>query len=250
MNQQGVFELGFILLFLGGIFVVWYFYRKSSDFPFRPIPPITNLRRAVHFAVENGNRLHILLGRNVLTSQEGAAEIAGLRLVQEIYTTTALSDAPPVVTSGDAAVSILSRDVIKTIYRAKKEEERFNPTFGYMAGVTPLSYTAGALLEIYQTNTSANILIGGFGGEIGLLADAAEQRDTLGICGAGSISAQAVVCPITQHLLLGEEIYGADVYLHPHVRLGVAGLRMQDVFRWLIVLIILAGIIARITGMI
>jgi hypothetical protein len=247
MNTLG---LGFILIFTGGILFFHLISRKWTDFPFRNIPSLTRLNQRIYISVEDGKRIHISLGRYPLLSQEGASALTGLRLVEKITKVSALSDNPPHITSGDASVSILSRDVIKAVYRDIDNEKHMDHFAAYMSGVTALSYVAGSLAEVNAPQTSVNLFLGNFGVEIGLLADSAVERKTLTVCGTSSLAGQAVLYTIADQQLLGEEVYVADAYLRPQNTLTTAAICTQDLFRWVLVLLILSGIFARFAGVI
>ena len=248
MSRIDALGLGFILIFAGGMLIFHLLIRKWTVFSFRTIAGLARLRQRVLSSIEDGKRVHISLGKHSLLSQEGAAALAGLRLADEISTLSALSDHPAHITSGDAPVSLLSRDGNKAVYRNMDHEERFDPCAAYMSGVTAFSYVAGSLAEVVDPQTAVNVLLGGFCSEIGLLADAADQRQTLTTCGTSSLAGQAVLYAVADQPLLGEEIYAADAYLQPQTTQTSAALRMQDIFRWLLVVLILAGIAARFAG--
>jgi len=101
---------GFGLVVLSAILMAGLaFLRRKSTPVFREIPAFARLRKAIGLAVEEGSRLHISLGRGGLTTPQSAAELAGLEMLRRLSELTAASDRPPVATSGDGAITILSR---------------------------------------------------------------------------------------------------------------------------------------------
>ena len=103
------------LLVLAAVLLVGLtLWRRRSPATLRPIDAYERLNRSVGLAVENGTRLHISLGRgNLFTARSGSA-LAGLAMLRRLSERTSVSDRPPIVTSGDAALTILSQDTLQS----------------------------------------------------------------------------------------------------------------------------------------
>jgi len=191
-------------------------------------------------AVENGTRLHISLGRgNFFTTRAGSA-LAGLALLRRLAERTSLSDRPPVVTSGEAALAVLSQDTLQSGYRAVGAEDQYRFTTGRLAGLTPFSYAAGTMSTIHDESVSANIFIGDFGAESALLAEASDRENTSLIAASDNLSAQSIFYATSQDPLIGEELFAAGAYVGAGAS-HEASLNVQDILRWLIILAILIG---------
>lgn len=241
MLALGVLILAAILLL---VFILW---RRRSPAVLRPIAAYEQLNRAVGLAVENGTRLHFSLGRGSLFPARGASALAGLAMLRRLAERTSVSDNPPVVTSGDASLAILSQDTLQSGYRAAGAEEQYRFTTGRLAGLTPLSYTAGAIPTIHDENVSANVYIGDFGPESALLTEAAERQNSTLIASSDNLAAQSVFYASTQEPLIGEELFAAGAYVGAGPA-HEASLNVQDVLRWLVVLGILIGSLLKIAG--
>jgi hypothetical protein len=113
--------------------------------------------------------------------------------------------------------------------------------------LTPFAYAAGTLPVISNEQTAAHILAGHFGSEVALIADAAERSQNLTLAGSDSLPAQAILFAAAQEPLIGEELYAAGAYVNAGP-LHTASLHAQDVFRWLLVLGILIGVILKLAG--
>ena len=98
-------------------------WRRRSPGILRPIDAYERLNRAVGLAVENGTRLHISLGRGNLFTARGGSALAGLAMLRRLAERTSASDRPPVVTSGDASLAILSQDTLHSGYRGAGAED-------------------------------------------------------------------------------------------------------------------------------
>jgi hypothetical protein len=165
--------------------------------------------------------------------------MAGLTLLRRLAELTQASDLPPIATSGDAALAILSQDTLKTASRASSQGV-YDPTAGRLTGLTPFSYAAGTIPAIRDENISANVLMGNFGVEAALLAEASERANAFTLAASDNLAGQAVLYATAQEPLIGEELYAAGAYMDAGP-LHTASLRVQDILRWLIIAVILVG---------
>lgn len=230
------------ILLIGGIFL-----RRRFPGAFRPIEAYERLNRAVGLAVESGTRLHISLGRGNLFTSRGASALAGLAMLRRLAERTSLSDRPPVVTSGDASLAILSQDTLQSGYRAAAAEEQYRFSTGRLTGLTPFSYAAGTLPVMRDENVSTNVFIGDFGPESALLVEAAEHENSALIAASDNISAQAVFYASAQDPLIGEELFAAGAYMGAGAS-HEASLAVQDILRWLFIIAILIGSLLKLVG--
>jgi uncharacterized protein DUF6754 len=220
-------------------------WRRRTPGALRPIEAYERLNRSVGLAVENGTRLHISLGRgNFFTTRAGSA-LAGLAMLRRLAERTSLSDRPPVVTSGESALAILSQDTLQSGYRAVGAEDQYRFTTGRLTGLTPFSYAAGTMATIHDESVSANIFIGDFGAESGLLAEASDRENTSLIAASDNLSAQSIFYASSQDPLIGEELFAAGAYVGAGAS-HEASLNVQDILRWLIILAILIGSVLKI----
>jgi len=223
------------------------FWRRRAPASFRLIEAYERLNRSVGLAVENGTRLHISLGRGNFLSSRGGSAFAGLAMLRRLAERTSVSDRPPVVTSGDASLAILSQDTLQAGYRAAGAEEQYRFSTGRLAGLTPFSYAAGALSTMHDENVSANIVMGDLGAEAGLLAEAADRQNAGLIAASDDLSAQSVFFVSSQEPLIGEELFAAGAYVGAGAS-HEASLHAQDILRWLIILAIIFGSLLKIVG--
>src|SRR6266540_5044548 len=229
-----------LLLLTAGLLLGITFLRRRFNGAFRPIEAYERLNRAVGLSVESGTRLHFSLGRGNLFTTRGASALAGLAMLRKLTERTSLSDRPPVVTSGDASLAILSQDTLQSGYRAAGAEEQYRFSTGRLTGLTPFSYAAGAMPTIHDENVSANIVLGDLGTEAALLAEASDRENTNLIAASDNLSAQSVFYASAQEPLIGEELFAAGAYVGAGAS-HEASLNVQDILRWLIILAIILG---------
>jgi hypothetical protein len=236
-----------IVFFSAALMLGLLLLRRKTPSVFRDIPALTRLRQAVGLVVEDGSRLHVSLGRGALTTPQSASALAGLALLRRLADLTSAGDQPPIVTSGDATLAILSQDTLQAAAKFS-QQAAFDPTAGRLTGLTPFSYAAGAIPAIRDENVSANVLIGNFGVEVALLTDAVERENTFVLAGSDNLAAQAVIYASAQEPLIGEEIYAAGAYVESGP-LHTASLTVQDILRWLIIAVILVGALLTLAGL-
>jgi hypothetical protein len=242
--------LGLGLVILAAILLLAFTFIKRKSLPvFREIAALNRLRKATGLAVEDGTRLHVSLGRGGLITPRGAASLSALSLLRQIGEENSISDRPPVATSGDPLLAVLSQDTLKTAYRAAGVEELFDPTNGRLAGMTPFSYAAGAMSVNSQEQVSTAVLVGDFGPEVGLLTEASERENAALIAAASDPAAQSILFASANEPLVGEELFAMPAYLgaDPAQR---ASLQVQDILRWLVIFALAAAAGLKMAGLI
>jgi hypothetical protein len=222
-------------------------WRRRSPAAFRAIDAYERLNHSVGLAVENGTRLHVSLGRGNLLSARGGSALAGLAMLRRLAQRTSVSDRPPVATSGDASLAILSQDTLQAGYQAAGAEDQYRFSTGRLTGLTPFSYAAGAMPAIHDDHVSANIILGDLGAEAGLLAEASDRQNASLIAASDNLSAQSIFYATAQDPLIGEELFAAGAYVGAGPSHD-ASLNVQDILRWLIILAILVGAGLKVLG--
>jgi hypothetical protein len=247
LDTNAILGVGLILIAAIALFVLAVPLRTRARRVFRIIPGIVNLRRAIGLTVENGRRLHVSLGEGGLTGASGAASLAALSTLDRIAALSMISDRPPIATSGEGSLSILSQDEMRSAYSEGNALEQYDRDRGRLGGVTPLSYAAGTLPVIRDEQVSTNILVGNFGSEVGLMTDAAYRQQAFVVAASDSLPAQAVIYAAAQEPLIGEELFSVPAYLQAGP-FHIASLQVQDILRWVVIAIILGGVILELLG--
>lgn len=200
-------------------------------------------------AVENGTRLHVSLGKASITSPAAPSALVGLTSLERIAQMSSVSDAPPVVTSGDGTLAILSQDTLRASYRIANAPELYDPDRGRLAGATPFAYTSAALVVSHDENVSANVLIGSFGVEAALLSDSEDPKNPFTLAASESLAAQSVFYATAKEPLIGEELFALPAYLQAGAS-HYASLKVQDILRWILILLMLGGAFLNLIGVI
>ncbi len=245
MNLLGLALVGFSAILL----LVLSLIKRKSPPKLRVIPALTRLYRSVGLSVEDGTRLLIALGRASLLTPRGGAPLAGLGMLRHLTERTSLSDRPPVAIAGESSIAILAQDTLEAGYKAAGAGEIYQPASGRLTGMTPFSSAAGAMPIIRDENVSSTLLVGDFGVEAALLAEAAERGNTLLVGGSNDLSSQAALFASAQEALIGEELYVTGAYLGASAS-HTASLTVQDILRWIIIVILLGGAALKLVGII
>lgn len=229
------------LLLLASVLLIGLtLWRRKSPATLRVIDAYERLNQSVGIAVEDGTRLHISLGRGNLFSARGGSALVGLAMLRRLTERTSVSDRPPIVTSGDASLAILSQDTLQSGFRAAGAEDQYRFSAGRLTGLSPFSYASGTMPVIRDENVSTNIFIGDFGNEAALLTEEADRANTNLIAASDNLSAQAIFYASAQDPLIGEELFAAGAYVGAGAS-HEASLNVQDILRWLIILAIIIG---------
>lgn len=219
--------------------------RKSDNI--RPIPGYQKILKEINVAVEDGSQLHISLGRGGISGPDAAAGLAGLSLLKQVIERSSMCDHPPVVSTGNAVLSILAQDTIQGTSQAISVSDQLKNPSGELVGVTPFSYAAGTLTTIRDNNVSSNVYTGWFGNEVTWLTTAGERQSSPTIAGTAQLPAQSIMYASASDPLIGEELYAGGAYLGAGL-VHLASISAQDVIRWIIIIIILVSVLLNLAG--
>jgi hypothetical protein len=242
INLLGLFV---VLIFLGLMIGVTILAHQKQAPSLREISAFKRLERSIGLAVEAGSRLHVSLGRGQMLSRQSAIGFVGLSILDRIGRSASISDRPPIASSGEGTLGILSQD-------SQRETAKFlgvesDPKRGRITGITPFSYAAGTLAFINEEEIGANLLIGSYGNEVALITDAAERKDGMTLGGTDNLAGQAVLFAAAQEPLIGEESYAGGAYLGAG-RMHIASLYVQDIIRWVLIALIILGALLKLFG--
>ena len=249
MNLEGV--LGFVVVLLAAAGTIVLTLKKWRNIPlpgFRRIPSINRLRSAIGVSVEDGSRVHVSLGNADLTDATNPSALVGLDALHRIGQLSSTSDQPPVSTSGNGGFSLLSKNVLEVVAGETNTRDSHNPDHGQLSGVTPLSYALGALEIMAEPGVKTNVLVGNFGAEAGFITIASEENGAFTLAASDSIVAQSVFMATTRDVLLGEELYAIPAYL-VYRSTHISSLRVQDILRLLLVVVLLFGALLKVFGL-
>ena len=238
----------FIILFSSITLIILVFLREKNIFHIKNNPAVRSLRKYIGLSIEQGKRIHVSIGNSKIIQVSGAASLISLSVLEKIFHLSSMSDKPPIVTSGSGDLSILSKDIVHASYRKLNALEKYNPDNEYLSGPTAFSYIAGAMPESLMDDSSTLILVGNFGPEVILLSDAARRKKAFSFGSTNSLLGQAAIFAGTDDTLIGEDLFAIPMSVSKEP-VYEASLHVQDLLRWITIVILLIGSIIKFIGL-
>ncbi len=207
----------------------------------RPLPACNSLSNQVGEAIESGQQLQVSLGQASLVGAANPTSIAATHILDYLAKDGCASGTPPMTTVGDGTLLPIAQDSLRQAHKAAGRLNEYKPTMTQFLAADSDAYAyAGGIAAILQRGkTSSNLLVGRFGPELAIPAEIAARKNMVQVIGTDDPSALAVATAVTDNVLIGEELFAAGAYLENKPS-QAAGLQVQDLLRWLIILTILA----------
>ena len=226
-----------IIIFLSGGLLFLFLRRLGDpdDVNLRPLAGILSLKKQTGLAVETGRHFHITPGRASLAGQGNPTSLAGLSIVEYLADQACQSDVPPVITTGDGTLTVGAQDTLRGAFVGADRLEDFDSDLVRFqaAESNPMAFAAGVTEELRDQSISTNIMVGRFGSEAAIVTEAADRMSFQQILGSDDPLALGVMAPVTDDLLIGEELFAAAAYLH-RKPVYLASIQLQDSLRVLV----------------
>jgi hypothetical protein len=218
--------------------------RAGKPFGLRPIAAIESLTRAMEQAAETGQPVHITLGSGGIGDASTAESTAALLLLDHLAQRAASYNAQPIVTTADPTLMLAAQDTLRRAYMQRGFLAGYAPSKVRMVAPERVAYAAGVMDLIGHERLSGNVLAGSFGDEYLLMGEVGARRGLEQVAGATDPNVLPFVYATTNRPLLGEELFAAPAYLDQKPA-HVGSLFAQDWMRGLLILLIIAGAIAK-----
>lgn len=213
----------------------------------RDIPAFRNLQDEVGRAAESGRPLHIALGTGALGSQDTVSSLAGLQVLEGLVDAAVSYDVAPIITVGDPTLLPLAQDVLRRAYERNQISEFYDASRVRFVSPLPLAYSAGAIFVGAPEDVTVNVMVGTFGPEVSLIADASDQRSEAKTAAVDAVQAIGALYPATARLAVGEELYAAGSQTTDKKRFKTS-LVTEDILRFVLVLAILGTAVLSLIG--
>jgi hypothetical protein len=213
----------------------------------RALPAFDDLRKAIERSVEAGERVHLSLGTGTLIGGESGPALAGLAAMAETAEVTLEADRPMVVSSGDGSLTAAAQDALRGKLGRMGAADRFHWTSARMLAPAPFAYVATLPGLLDAERVSVHLLLGHFGSEGALAADMGARQRSFVLAGTDSVPTQALFFATADRPLIGEETFAAGAYLGAG-GMQRASLRVQDLLRLVLIIVIVVGTILRTLG--
>ena len=221
--------------------IVTQFVRRRRDlYALRPIPAYTALPLVVGEAIEANRPIHVSFGSGGLGGSTTPLTLASAELFYQTAERAAIGGVAPILTVSDPTAIPLGQDTLRRAYQARGLLDNYprGSVRWYPAGARSLAFAAALTATLGDDRVSANILVGSFGMELALVAEASVRRDRTVIASSDQLEGQAVAFALADYPLIGEEIFTAGAYLGDSPA-QTAGVVAQDVLRYILILAIL-----------
>ena len=213
---------------------------RGQGLQLRQLPGFDDLKKQIGLAIESGRQMHITLGQASLTSSANPTSLAALNIAGELADEGCLNDAPPLITTGEGTVLLAAQNRLRHSFEmAHRPEEYHSHLVHFVAHDTDaFAYAGGVNAIMHQDKVTGNVMVGQFGPELMLMAEAAQRQDVTQLIGTDDPTAMALATAVTENTLIGEELFVAATYFN-NTPEKMASLRIQDIIRFLIMVTIL-----------
>lgn len=226
----------------GTVLLFWFIRRHKAGWYVgsRPITAYKAMRAQSDKAVETGRGIHMSLGRADLGGQGNPASLAALEALDVMAKAGARSDSSPLTTVGDGALLLAAQDSLRAAHEDAGRALVYRSDMAHFISGRDfaMSYAAGVSDELNRGDLGSSILLGRFGSEVAIMAEAGDRQGLAQVIGSDDPQAMAIGAAVTDKVLIGEELFAAGAYLRPEPAF-LASLQLQDVLRVAATVIIL-----------
>ncbi|MEL6407319.1 MAG: DUF6754 domain-containing protein [Chloroflexota bacterium] len=229
-------------------FIINAVARVTERKPMRPLSAMDALPVMTGTSVESSRPLHISVGSASLGDDSTVLTLLSNEFLYYITRQVAVGDTPPLFTMSDSATLPIATDTLRRAYTYESRLSAlnsYNPLSKqllslrwYPAGQRSLAFAAALTTLQQDDEVTGNILVGRHGIEIALVLDAAYRNGRPSIATSEQLDGQAIAFGMSDHSLIGEEIFTASAYLHSGTRLQRRNLAI-DLLRGIVVATIL-----------
>ena len=225
-----------LLTMVVSVIVTQFIRRRRDLYVLRDIPAYRVLPLVVGEAIEANRPVHISFGSAGLGGSSTLLTLASAELLYQTAERAAIGGIAPILTVSDPTAIPLGQDMLRRAYQSRDLLGRYRrgSVRWYPAGSRSMAFAAALTATLGDDHVSANILVGSFGIELALVAEASIRRNRTVIASSDQLEGQAVAFAMADTPLIGEEIFTAGAYLGGSPS-QVAGVVTQDVLRWLLI---------------
>jgi hypothetical protein len=233
------------LVILSAIAIVIYSLRREQRAREAQEISVAPLFRAfsdeVGRVAEEGTLIHAALGSGGLLSEDSMVSVAALQGLSGLIDLSAAYDTPPIITTGDPTLYVLADNQVREAHLQQGNMDHYRASAVRFVAPTPTLYAASAATLCEDELIGTSISLGSFGPEVSLITHAATAKGIKEYGGATGAPGVAALYPEIAEgdLAIGEEVFAGGAEATGRLTFW-AGLRAQDLLRWLAI----AGILA------
>lgn len=212
--------------------------RRRIPVALRPIAAYEALPTQIGAAIEANRPVHTSLGSAGIGGSSTALAIAGAELFYRVVQRASISTVAPLLTVSDPTAIPLAYATLRRAYNSRGLIYRYEASGvrWFPAGTRSLAFAAALTATIADDNVGTNVLVGSFGPELALIADAAYRRNQPLIAASDQLEGQAVAYALADQPLIGEELFAAGAYMSAgQDNAQVTTVVVLDTLRWLLI---------------
>lgn len=215
---------------------------RGEGLSLRPLPGFDVLKIQIGRAIESGRQMHITLGQARLNGVASPTSVAALNMMKHLADEGCANDAPPLITTGEGTMMLAAQDQLRQSFEAANRPEGYRSRLVHFVAhdTDPYAYAGGVSSLMHEDRITGNVMVGQFGPELMLMAEAAQRQDVTQVIGTDDPTAMALATAVTENALVAEDLFAASAYWH-NTPEEIASLRIQDIVRFFIMLAILVG---------
>ncbi len=252
MISAAAFWLAFLAFFATVTLIAARRGVDEEEVELRAIPAYETIRGSTSVAAEEGLPIHLSLGTAGLADANAMETVAALSTLDFLSEQAALTANPPLVTTASPTTLVLAQEVLSRPFQERDQLAEFDPLsvrfIGGSGDAAGVAYAAGVIDLLDHRYVSANFMQGRFGDEYLLMGEVGARNDVPQVVGTANVEALPFMLATAGPVLIGEDVFAAGAYLL-RSPWHIAGLRAQDVLRWLIAGAVLAVVGLRTLGM-
>lgn len=244
------FLVGWVMIGVSAVslLLLTLFFRSRKGYAARRLAAVDAFRTSQSVSIEQGRLRQILLGDQLWTSAYPGLGLHALTILPKLLDVESAVDGGLSLSAGEGSLAVFARQIIEGRYT-----DGFSTALSssgvrsMMPGVTPLSLTAGMLSELSAHPHGSLGLLGHLSPSVLLLAETVHHQKGHVFGAGGSLSAQAVLFPVLQDLLLGETVYMLPGLIDPDAG-HQAGWLTEDILRFLLICGLIVGAVLKMIG--
>lgn len=224
------------------------FFRRERQYPIRKLEMARFFSKSQEASIERGSPRQVVLGNHLWSQLYPGLGLHAISVLPVFLTPEASGDGQLSVRTADGTLAVMARQVAEKTYRdgyslfLGQHHVRIN-----LPGLTPLTFTAGFLSGIGSQTPGTLTLIGNYGAESLLWADAVQGREGIVMAAAGTLAAQAALYNYVHHIFIGESVFMLPE-LMASSRNRQASLLTEDILRMLLITSLIFGAILKAMG--
>jgi hypothetical protein len=214
----------------------------------RRVPGLDSVDEMINSAVERGRPIFAIPGEGGLSGLAGAQTLAGINLFAYAAERAVPLGLPIYCAICQPVVQPIAQEILKDYYKSAGKEEAYSDEYIPWLSNQQMSFAVGAVGMMTRLKSGFNILVGSFGAEALVIAEAGALVGARQIAACQSTTSTAFFIAACDYVLIGEEIYAASAYLSESPR-ARASIRGQDIGKIIaLALVILGALFATVMG--